>query len=207
MHGHTPPQKYTYQGVKHIEFKLEKADKNRAYIGASPDGIMYCKCHGKSILEVKCPYNIRYSFIKGDIDTCSFLSRDNREVAINKGHNYYTQVISQIQLSKSNQGYFIVWTTKDLFIEIVAKNEAFWEKISINLEIFFKRFVATRLLTINPLKFCGTCQKVLLEKLEISSKETNMRSICCNQCRIWYHCECEKVLEIIDKDITAYQIF
>ena len=50
---------------------------------------------------------------------------DNGEVTINKGHKYYTQVISQIQLSKSNQGYFIVWTTKDSFIEIMGKNEAF----------------------------------------------------------------------------------
>ena len=94
-----------------------------------------------------------------------------------KGHKYYTQVISQILLSKSSQGYFLVWITKDSYFEIVRKNEAFWEKVSINLEILFKRFVTARLLAINPLKFYGTCQKVLLEKLEITSKETNMPSI------------------------------
>ena len=151
---------------------------------------MYCKCHEKSILEVKCPYNIRNSLIKEDINKCSFLSTDNGEVAINKGHKYYTQVISQIQISQSNQGYFIVLTKKDWFIEIVGKNEAFWEKVSINLDIFFKRFVATWLLEINPLKFCGTCQKVLLEKLKVSSKETNMQSICCDQCLVlWIYNE------------------
>ena len=73
-----------------------------AYIGASPDGIMYCKCHGKSTLEVNCPNNIHNSFIKEDINKYSFLSTDNREVTINKGHKYYIQVISQIQLSQSN---------------------------------------------------------------------------------------------------------
>ena len=118
---------------------------------------MYCKCHGISIVEVKCPSNICNSFIKEDINKCSFLSTDNGEVTINKGHKYYTQVISQIQLSQSNQGYFIVWTTKDLFIEIGGTNEAFWEKVSIKLEIFFKRFVAASFMAINPLKFCGTC--------------------------------------------------
>ena len=70
--GNTLKTFYAKEGVKHIEFKLEKAglipDKNRAYIGASPDGIMYCKCHGKSILEVKCPNNIHNSFIKEDIN-------------------------------------------------------------------------------------------------------------------------------------------
>ena len=99
---------------------------------------MYCKCHGKIILEVKCPNNIHNSFIREDIDKCSFLSTDNGEVTINKGHKYYTQVISQIQLSQSNQGYFIVWTTKDSFIQIVGKNEAYWEKVSINLNFFSK---------------------------------------------------------------------
>ena len=99
---------------------------------------MYCKCHGKIILEVKCPNNIHNSFNREDIDKCSFLSTDNDEVTINKGHKYYTQVISQIQLSQSNQGYFIVWTTKDSFMQIVGKNEAYWEKVSINLNFFQK---------------------------------------------------------------------
>ena len=58
---------YAKESVKHTEFKLEKVglflDKDKAYIGALPDSITYCKCHGKSILEVKCPYNIRNSFI------------------------------------------------------------------------------------------------------------------------------------------------
>ena len=102
-------------------------------------------------MEVKCSNNIHNSFIKEDINKCSFLSTDNGEVTINKGHKYYTQVISQIQLSQSNQGYFIVWTTKDSFIQIVRKNKAFWEKVSINLNFFFKRFVVTRLLATNPL--------------------------------------------------------
>ena len=51
---------------------------------------------------------------------------------------YYTQVISQIQRSQLNQGYFIVWSTKDLFIQIVGINEAYWEKVSINLNFFSK---------------------------------------------------------------------
>ena len=119
---------------------------------------MYCKCHGKSILDVKCPYNICNSFIKEDIDKCSFLSTDNGEVTINKGHKYYTQVISQIQLSQSNQGYFIVSTIKDSFIQIVGKNEAFWEKVSksVQRKQIFKVFVASNVefgITVSAKKF------------------------------------------------------
>ena len=116
---------------------------------------MYCKCHGKSILEVKCPNNVHNSFIREDINKCSFLSTDNGEVTINKGHKYYTQVIS-IQHSQSNQGYFNSLDYKRFIYRNCGENEAFWEKVSININFFFKRIVATRLLAINPLKFCGT---------------------------------------------------
>ena len=57
---------------------------------------------------------------------------------MNKGHKYYTQVTSQIQLSQSSQGYFIVWTTKYSFIQIVGKNETFWEK-NLLISIFFSK--------------------------------------------------------------------
>ena len=49
--GNTLKAFHAKEVVKHIEFKLEKAGlflhKKRAYIGASPDGILFCKCHGK----------------------------------------------------------------------------------------------------------------------------------------------------------------
>ena len=71
---------YAKEVVKHIKLKLEKAglflDKNGLHWSLSWR-YMYCKCHGKSILEVKCPYNIRNSFIKEDIKNFSFVSTDN----------------------------------------------------------------------------------------------------------------------------------
>eukprot|EP00795_Rhopilema_esculentum_P009832 gene9832-18407_t len=54
---------YAEEATRHINFKLEQAglflDKDRAYIGASPDAIMQCSCHGKGVVETKCPFNIR----------------------------------------------------------------------------------------------------------------------------------------------------
>ena len=34
-------------------------DCERPYLGASPDGIVICKCCGKGVVEVKCPFCIR----------------------------------------------------------------------------------------------------------------------------------------------------
>ena len=143
------------ESVKYMEFKLEKVGlflhKNGLHWSLS---WWYCvwQMPWKSILEVKCPNNIHNSFIKEDINKCSFFSTNNGEAAINKGHKYYKQVISQIQLSQSNQGYFLVWTTKDSFIQIVGKKmKHFGKKYQLISFFFFKRFVATRLLAINPL--------------------------------------------------------
>ena len=35
-------------------------DKNNPYIGASPDRMLACSCHGNACLEIKCPFSISH---------------------------------------------------------------------------------------------------------------------------------------------------
>ena len=49
----------------------------------------------------------------------------------------------------------------------------YFEKIYLSISKSFQKDIATKLLAISPLKFCDTCQKFVIEKLETSSKETN----------------------------------
>ena len=48
---------------------------------------------------------------------------------MNKKHRYYTQINSQIVLAKSDQGYFVVWTTKDIFVEKIDRDLIHWSKV------------------------------------------------------------------------------
>ena len=54
---------YTQTLAEHEEFKAQKSgiflEKTRSYIAASPDGLASCKCQGKSLIEIKCPFSIR----------------------------------------------------------------------------------------------------------------------------------------------------
>ena len=54
---------YAQMLAEHEEFKAEKSgiflEKTHSYITASPDGLTSCKCHGKSLIEIKCPFSIR----------------------------------------------------------------------------------------------------------------------------------------------------
>ena len=50
-------------------------------------------------------------------------------ISMNKKHRYYTQINSQIVLAKSDQGYFVVWTTKDIFVEKIDRDLIHWSKV------------------------------------------------------------------------------
>ena len=34
-------------------------DLTNAFLGANPDGLVYCTCHGAGLVEVKCPWTFR----------------------------------------------------------------------------------------------------------------------------------------------------
>ena len=65
-------QFYAHEAGKHTDFKLLPAclflDRYRAYTGVSPDASMHCKCHGQSIVEIKCPFNICDGEIKDNTE-------------------------------------------------------------------------------------------------------------------------------------------
>ena len=46
----------------------------KPYIGASPDAVASCKCHGFCVAEKKCPFNIiEDKLITKNVSKCSFL--------------------------------------------------------------------------------------------------------------------------------------
>ena len=84
---------------------------------------MKCKCHGKSVIEIKCPHKIWDRTIKHNFKDLDFLTLNTESnISMNKRHKYYTQINSQMVLAKSDQGYFDVWTTKDIFVEKIDRD-------------------------------------------------------------------------------------
>ena len=94
---------------------------------------MYCKCHQKSVIEIKCPYNIKDESIQAGVAKCNSLTVIDNKIKLKKSHKYYTQIISQIMLSDSLQGFFVVWTKKDIFIETIVIDKVHWNKVYTNL--------------------------------------------------------------------------
>ena len=59
---------------------------------------------------------------------------------------------------------------------------------------FFKSYVCPVLLGIKQLRFCGTCEKVLLEENEIPKKVAKeLCSVQCEICMLSYHMKCQNI--------------
>ena len=121
------------------------------YMGASPDGIIKCKCYGKGVLEIKCPFCHKEASIKDaalDKDFCLKQQPGEEQFQLDTQHAYYFQV--QMQLLVCNVEYvdFCVCTflrdvrnnydDSGVHIERIYKNPTFWEEYVKKAQDFFK---------------------------------------------------------------------
>ena len=56
--------------------------KGKPYIGASPDGLMFCSCCGETIVEIKCPYCIRDLSVCKSWEKTDFLVLRNNTTSV-----------------------------------------------------------------------------------------------------------------------------
>ena len=166
---------YSKELPKHNDLKIENCDvflhKNYSYIAASPNGITDCKCHGKTLIQIKCPFNIRNKTIQEGVHECLFLPEKDGVLTLSRTHRYYTQIISQMGVTGIHSCYFIVWTLKDVSVQIVKFDEQPWNKVNTNLKLFYKSFVCPALLAFRPITYCGNCDTVFLEESQIEEEE------------------------------------
>lgn len=99
------------------------------HLGASPDALSSCKCHGKGCVEVKCPFCIKditiSEAISKGVSICLEQSLDR--LTLKRNHPYWYQVQLQLGVSKLPHADFVVWTTKDIHIERIEANDEFIE--------------------------------------------------------------------------------
>ncbi|XP_030218111.1 uncharacterized protein LOC115547799 [Gadus morhua] len=96
------------------------------FLGASPDGLVSCDCCGVSVIEVKCPFCVKSDML----DSVSYLEKDSEgKLTLNRNHQYFYQVQTQLGVCKLESAYLVVWTEKDLHVECILFDEEFWDTI------------------------------------------------------------------------------
>jgi len=127
------------------------------FIGASPDSIVECSCHGKGTLEIKCPYCHRDEDIVGaasnDIKFC--LKKDvDGTLHLDPDHAYYYQIQTQLFVYVCDVSYcdFCVTTFADsgaesaMDVKRVYRNPSFWSQCVEHASGFFRPCVLPELM-------------------------------------------------------------
>lgn len=106
------------------------------YLGASPDGLL----GDDKIVEIKCPYSCANMSIDDGVNTkkITFWKRNpTGALIINTNHDWYYQVQGQLRITQKSECIFMVWTSVDMKVESIKKDDEFWKN---NMENKLKRF-------------------------------------------------------------------
>ena len=111
------------------------------FLAASPDAFFTCSCHGKFIVEVKCPYSSHGGNIRNaaEKDRNFFLSYcpDTKSYHLKCYHAYYYQVQMQL-VTGCQQGFFAVWESNDIVVVSVKPDAALFQKFWRRVPYFSK---------------------------------------------------------------------
>ncbi|XP_046392431.1 uncharacterized protein LOC124160590 [Ischnura elegans] len=118
--------------VTHYDFSAESVGlfiwKEYPFLGASPDGLRHCSCHGRGLVEIKCPYRFRDVEPFGPHTNGGHYFLDSNG-SLKKSSEYYTQVQFQMAVVGCDFTDFVVWSPHGCIIETVEKDVSFCEQL------------------------------------------------------------------------------
>ena len=180
------------------------------HLGASPDLIINCSCHGKFVVEIKCPEKIKNQ--APSIENLDYLEFDGNVVSLKERHKFFFQIQGQMGLTKVSQGIFFVYTHHGYYMEEIKFNPDLFMQMLVKFNYFWSKFVLTDILqcqrgsniederfktlmeknkTVENVCVCGVCFKEVLE----DPKCPNDYGISCDNCLQWFHMVCVNIKE------------
>ncbi|XP_077497958.1 uncharacterized protein LOC144108650 [Amblyomma americanum] len=109
------------------------------WLGASPDRLLFdpCEIPSYGLLEVKCPYSLKGKTPE-DMGDGHCLKKDSMGVfRLDRGHEYYYQVLGQMALSGLSWTDFVVFSDQFLIIDRVKFSAEDWAVARQKLDNFF----------------------------------------------------------------------
>ena len=104
-------------------------DIEKPYIGASPDGIIQCRCCGIGSLEVKCPFSCKEKLPDDNNTSFCMIKKDDVTWMLKRDHSYYYQVQMQLHVCRLSHGDFVVWSKDGILVERILKDDFFYSHI------------------------------------------------------------------------------
>jgi hypothetical protein len=115
-------------------------DKDRPYLGASPDLLVSCCC-GEGLCEIKCPYSAI------DQVPCAgtpgyLVTDDHGKTVLYKAHKYYAQIQGQMGVVHRPWCDLFVFTRRGAVRTRVEEDSDYWAMLRDKLDYFFREVLA-----------------------------------------------------------------
>ncbi|XP_070562483.1 uncharacterized protein [Ptychodera flava] len=154
-HGRTleVEAKKKYVGIMktHVNFNYRECgffiDKQKPYLGASPDLIVGCECCGTGLLECKCPYSIRHE-CPSEFNVNYLIADAQGDVQMKKNHQYYAQIQGQMAIVGAKWCDLMIYTYAGYYLKRIDFDQNYWFDILLNLEFFFRTYLAEKLISV-----------------------------------------------------------
>ena len=111
------------------------------FLGATPDGLVYCEYCQSGVLEIKCPYSCKDKTFTDAAQQTSFCLQENEDgsLKLKQHHYYYYQIQMQMMPCHVEYGEFVVWREcGSIHHERILFNSDFMDDASENIEMFIK---------------------------------------------------------------------
>lgn len=195
-------QHFVKQEHNNVNVKREglKIADELPFIGASADSVMTCDCHGRKVVEVKCPFSAR------DKDFNAFISSSDcylEKSQLKKKHKYYAQVQLQMYVYDAAFCDFVSWAPKFMIVTYVQRDQEFIDAMLAMCKTFFCKHILPELLTrrlehTSPETAVSRPNKENIAKLYCLCQmpEDENEYIGCDnpECAIeWFHLDCLKL--------------
>uniref|UniRef100_A0A1X7SWP5 PHD-type domain-containing protein n=1 Tax=Amphimedon queenslandica TaxID=400682 RepID=A0A1X7SWP5_AMPQE len=140
------------------------------------------------LVEIKCPYTVRHTSP----------TRSQGVVMLSQKHSYYTQIQCQLLVADRETCDFVCWTPHGIFMEIIARDESYCEKIVNKSRSFFCKYLLPELLTHKFKEGVIVSESATNEKNEdnkycFCKEHKDGKMIACDgpKCDIeWFHYKC-----------------
>lgn len=128
-------------------------DSSKPHLGASPDGILQCKCCGTGVLEIKCPYKFRNLTVDQIYNENYHIQKDENEcMKLKETSNWYTQIQTQMAVANVQWCDFVLYLEGDvkngkhkIHSERIHFDPSLWHSLFRKSKIFFENFLLPKL--------------------------------------------------------------
>lgn len=135
----------------HKNFSVEErglyVHKDYPYMGASPDGIVSCKCHPPRLLEIKCSakHKLLHPTDIPSKDHQYHVDIVNDTLILKQKSPWYSQVQFQMGVTGFRVCDFVLYTNKDIAIIPIEFNQTMWDLLCNNSKEIFLQGVIPNL--------------------------------------------------------------